>query len=107
MPDGYSEIAWRGRTALKCDACPYATTMLSEMRDHLRERHGVRPQRRRVPADAAPAPSLEGIDFASEEAAELAIREGLTAEALRAREPSGKTGGFTVADVKAARTATE
>lgn len=107
MPDGYTVTPWRGRERLGCDACEgrWGTTMLSEMQQHLKDVHGVRPRRRAAPA-AGPAPALDGIDFASDEAAELAIREGVTAEQLRAREPSGKK-GFTVADVRAARTATE
>ena len=47
-----------------------------------------------------PAPgALQGIDFASDEAAEMAATAGLTADAFDDVEPSGQ-GGYTVADVR-------
>lgn len=42
---------------------------------------------------------LSGVDFASDEAAELAASEGLTTGRFEGREPTGK-GGYTVADVR-------
>lgn len=36
--------------------------------------------------------SLAEVEFASDEAAEIALEEGLTAEDFRGEEPSGKTG---------------
>ena len=43
--------------------------------------------------------ALTGVNFASDAAAEEAIRAGLTAAAFRGRKPSGAR-GFTVADVR-------
>lgn len=43
-------------------------------------------------------PDLSDVDFASDEAAELAIAEGLSNETFAGEEPTGKT-GFTVGDV--------
>ena len=44
---------------------------------------------------------LDGLDFASDEAAEFASREGLPATAFGTLKPSGK-GGYTVEDVRQA-----
>lgn len=43
--------------------------------------------------------ALTGMDFASDAAAEAAVRAGLTAADFRGKEPSGAR-GFTVADVR-------
>jgi hypothetical protein len=45
------------------------------------------------------ANALSGVDFASDAAAEAAIKAGLTAAAFRGKTPSG-TRGFTAADVR-------
>lgn len=47
-----------------------------------------------------PEPPLEDVDFASDEAAELAFGEDLEPEDFEGRDPSGKT-GHTTKDVRA------
>lgn len=46
--------------------------------------------------------ALDGVEFASDEAAEAAIEADMTHADFVGRTPSGKT-GFTVADVRAAQ----
>jgi len=89
---------WKHRPNYVCLLCPYATLDRGAMVLHARERH---------PGGAEDVPGvLAGVDFASDEAAELAISLGLTARSLAGCTPSGRSGGYTVADVRAAHRST-
>lgn len=89
---------WRGHPNYVCtaDRCLFATLDHGEMVLHARRQHPLASEGGR------PRHPLEGIDFASDEAAEAAVAAGLGARAFDQLTPSGKTGGYTVADVRAA-----
>lgn len=92
----YKTRDWRGTPLHVCNACPFSTFDVGQMRRHARQAHPL-------PSEgAAPKHPLDGVDFASDSAAEAAIKAGLDAHAFERITPTGKTGGFTVADVKAA-----
>lgn len=85
---------WMGRDNYVCNRCAFATLDRGEMVKHADHAH---------PQDAGDEPhGLAGVDFASDEAAELAIASGLDARTLGRFTPSGSAGGYTVADVRAA-----
>lgn len=91
---------WRGHTNYQCQECPFATLDRGQMVKHAAARH---PRQWEGAAAAEAANPLAGIDFASDEAAQHAAR--MTAaqiKRLRAQTPSGKTGGYTAADVRVA-----
>lgn len=86
---------WNGRDNYECTRCAFATLDRGLIVRHAESEHPLGP---------APHP-LAGVGFASDEAAELAIHLGVDRDALERHTPSGKSGGYTVADVKAARNA--
>ena len=86
----YRTTSWHGRPNYECTRCAYATLDRGKILAHVRLDHAPRGQ----------APTA-GLDFASDEAAELAAELGLTAAVLGRKTPSGKN-GYTVADVRAA-----
>lgn len=88
---------WRGHTNYQCKECPYATLDRGAMVKHAATRH----PRRWETGTPEPGP-LSGVDFASDEASELASELGLTSAELGRITPTGKSGGYTVADVRAA-----
>lgn len=92
----YRTTKWHHLDNYECTVCPFATLDRGRMVIHVRTEH---PTAAEVGEPVLP---LAGIDFASDEAAELAATLGLSAEILKRKTPSGKTGGFTVADVRAA-----
>lgn len=89
----YRTGKWHDKDNYECTRCPYATLDRGKILKHVQQDH---PPRR-----ARPAALLSGVDFASDEAAELAAELGLTAAVLGRKTPSGKN-GYTVADVRAA-----
>lgn len=94
---------WRGHPNYVCmrnqpngRPCPFATLDIGLIRVHAAAEHPLasegRPERH----------PLEGVPFASDEAAEAAIAAGLTSRAFEQLTPSGRSGGYTVADVRSA-----
>lgn len=85
---------WRGHPNYQCTRCLFATLDIGLMRRHADEQHplGSRP-------DDHP---LAQVPFASEGALQAAIAAGLIAQSFDQITPSGKTGGYTTADVRAA-----
>lgn len=87
---------WKNHDNYTCTRCAFATLDRGEMVRHANDKHPLGRLDRRERG------RLAGIDFASDEAAELAAEAGLTAQDLKRSTPTGATGGYTVADVKAA-----
>ncbi|GMV06719.1 MAG: hypothetical protein AMXMBFR53_29940 [Gemmatimonadota bacterium] len=88
----YKTGTWSGYPHYACTLCPYDTLDKGEIVHHVRDRHPTEAE------GAVPAGPLAGIDFASDEAAELASELGVQAEHFT-DSPSGKS-GYTVADVR-------
>ena len=115
---GFTEGTWNGVVLYQCDFCRYAAPGkqgLLRIKRHVagHMQAGERPKDDPSPAQAArqgaepePAPEREAVvDFASDQAAELAIQHGeAVIRELMRREPSGRT-GYTVADVREAAAA--
>lgn len=96
---------WHDHDNFTCDLCPFATLDLDLIAAHVRVRHGA--GGRYTQPDVQPHP-LAGVRFASDEAAQAAMSLGVTPDDLAAVAPSGKDGGYTVADIRTAhRTTTE
>lgn len=93
---------WRGHPNHVCTVagCLFATLDIGEMRKHARAAHPLA-------SEGGPRHPLAGINFASDSAAEAALAAGLTARALDRITPSGKTGGYTLADVRSAARTTD
>lgn len=89
----YKTVQWSGRDLFACNHCSFDTLDRGLIVRHVMDMHGT-------PAEIAARSPLDGIVFASEEAAALAAEEELTSSDL-AFTPSGQ-GGFTVADVRSA-----
>lgn len=93
----YTTGKWRGHENYICRVCGFPTLDKARIVAHV--------------ARCAPVPVVAphaALDFASDEAAEAYIRAvdagKLSPAILAGRPPSGKHGGFTVADVRAAHT---
>lgn len=102
-PRRWKETSWRGHPNFVCTRsqpdgrpCPFATLDIGLMRVHAATEHPLASE-----GGHEPHP-LEGVPFASDEAAEAAIAAGLTARAFDQLTPSGRSGGYTVADVRSA-----
>lgn len=94
MGKAWRVTSWRGHVNHECAAegCQYKTLDEAAMRQHVRTH-------RLVARGILP---LAGVNFASDEAAEAAAALGCTRAELDPITPSGRGGGYTVADVKAA-----
>lgn len=88
---------WRGHPNYVCTVggCLFATLDIGEMRRHARDKHPLASE------GGQPHP-LAGLEFASPDAARAARDAGLDARSFDGITPSGRTGGFTVADVRSA-----
>lgn len=95
---------WRGHANYVCavPGCLYATLDRGAMVLHARGQHPL-PSEGAQPQDLSP---LRGVNFQTDRAAEHAIAAGLSAKSFDGITPTGATGGFTVADVKAAARST-
>ena len=106
---GFTEGKWNGVVLYQCDFCRYAAPGkqgLLRIKRHVagHMQAGERPKDDPSPAQAEPEPGPV-VDFASDQAAELAIQHGeAVIKELMRREPSGRT-GYTVADVREAAAA--
>lgn len=91
---------WRGHPNYVCtvDGCLFATLDIGEMRKHAKKQHPLASEGAK-PEDLHP---LRGVNFETDRAAEHAIKAGLSARDFDGITPTGATGGFVVADVKAA-----
>lgn len=94
----YRTTKWHGHDNYECNLCGFKVLRdRGRMVAHVRAEH---------PTDAEGGPvagPLAGVDFASDEAAEAAAHLGAAGiERLKRSTPTGKHGGYTVADVKAA-----
>ena len=104
----YRTTKWDGHDNHECavelqngKTCPFKTLDRGLMVRHVRERH---PTKAEDPERAAVVENpLAGINFASDDAAELAAKlDAGEVRTLRGMTHTGKT-GYTVADVRAAR----
>lgn len=97
-PPRWKTGTWRGHPNHVCTVagCLYATTDLGAMRLHAREHHPTVRE-----GGGTPHP-LGGVLFASQAAADAAEAAGLSAAQLYLSTPTGRTGGYTTADVRAA-----
>lgn len=90
----FKKGTWNGLTNWECTRCGYANLDRGLVVHHVRTRHPTA-------AEAAGEPHpLADVRFASDEAAELAIEHGLTAEDLADHTPTGRT-GYVLSDVRA------
>lgn len=103
MSDGFTIGEWNGLPLYRCDQCAYATPDPGgerRMRIHLAQGHRPQPPREQMEQETI---SEFALDFASDEARELALDQPAEVLArLRDQAPSGKGGGYTTADVRAA-----
>lgn len=90
----YKTTSWAGHPNFECLLCPFATLDHGLMIRHVRQRHPT-------PAESGlhEEHPLARIEFASDEAAELAIEMGLLPEHFATYTHTGK-GGYTLADVR-------
>lgn len=90
----YRTTKWSGLDNFECQQCPFSTLDHGLIIRHVRERHPT-------PAEAGHHEEhpLAAIEFASDEAAELAITAGLLPAHFDAYTHTGK-GGYTLADVR-------
>lgn len=96
----YRKTKWAGKDNYECTECAFATLDRGRMVIHVRTAHPT------VAEAGQPVSDLAGVDFASDEAAELAAELGVTAARLQRSTPTGKN-GYTVADVRAAAPTTQ
>lgn len=90
----FRKTKWHGMDNYACNACGYATLDRGIMVEHVRTKHPT-------PAEVGGEPHpLAGVEFASDEAMELALEAGLTAGDLAGHTPTGR-GGYVVGDVRA------
>ncbi|MFW6079625.1 MAG: hypothetical protein ACODAE_08390 [Gemmatimonadota bacterium] len=104
-PPRWRQTTWAGRPNYACTQCPYKTLDRGRMVRHARREH---PRAWEDAEAAAEADNpLAGLDFASDETAEAAAEEPPEViEQLKRQTPSGKRGGHTMDDLRAARSAT-
>jgi hypothetical protein len=98
-PPRWKVTDFRGHDNYECTRCPFA--VLGDKAAMVRHADREHPLAKDEPE---PLVGFNGINFASDEAAEYAqdlAAQGFTPDRLRARRPSGKN-GFTKADVRAA-----
>jgi hypothetical protein len=95
----YRTGKWRGHDNYICKTCGFPTLDKARIIAHVA---------RCTPAGAVKKAPGVSLDFASDEAAEAYIRASdagtISPATLAGRPPSGKHGGYTVADVRAAET---
>lgn len=98
----WAQNTWRGHPNYQCTRCAFATLDIGEMRLHAKSAHPLASEGAK-PEELSP---LRGVRFETDRAAEVAVEAGLTAKAFDQITPSGKTGGYTTADVRSAARAT-
>lgn len=98
MPDRtkprWKTTKWHGRDNYECTRCGYKTLDRGLMVRHAQSSHPL--------ASEGAEHELAGVNFASDAALDLALKSGLSRDAMTAHTATGKTGGYTVADVRSA-----
>lgn len=90
----YRKGTWNGMPNWECTQCGYANLDRGKVVAHVRAKHPTAAEQGGEPHPLAEVP------FASDEAMELALREGLTAEEMADHHPTGRT-GYVLGDVRA------